>query len=55
MILALNVMPGIAAKQMAKQTHKHPMQEESPAPNTSGSVAEPTLPGTEVSGGWKKN
>lgn len=46
-----NVAPGIVKGMMGNLTHKTQMEDAPPAEDTSGSVHEPVLAGTEVSGG----
>jgi short-subunit dehydrogenase len=52
--LAHNLMPGFIERHLGKQTHKSQIEEAPPAPESHGSLREPMLTGTEVSGGRLK-
>ena len=50
------LMPGLTEKMMGKQTHMAQMEKAEPAPDTQGSLVEPSpaVGGTGVTGGWLK-
>ncbi|HUQ93186.1 MAG TPA: SDR family oxidoreductase [Bryobacteraceae bacterium] len=52
--VAHNLAPGLTENMMGRQTHKAIMEDAPPAEDTSGSLVEPSMSGTEVSGGWIK-
>lgn len=49
-----NLAPGVTEAMMGKQTHLSQMKKADPAPDTEGSLREPSPTGTEVTGGWRK-
>ena len=53
-VLSHNLAPGLTEAMMGKQTHMAQMEKAEPAPETEGSLWEPSLSGTGVSGGLKK-
>jgi len=53
-VLSHNIAPGLTNAMMGKQTHTAQMEKAEPAPETEGSLKEPSLSGTGVSGGLKK-
>lgn len=52
--VAHHLMPGIVNAMMGKQTHREQMEKAPAAPDSPGSLHEPAMTGTDVSGGWKK-